>query len=128
MSVNPAINKEYLVFEDTRQKIMLLLRNGRVMTVAQIKKLFFEDALKSYSINPIDKRKLIVRTYGAIHHHVKLLRLAGLIQQVEFNDKKGKYKGYKITETGSKIIDAIAGLRKQSSISISLTPEGGLNG
>jgi len=90
-----------LLFEDTRQKICMLLLNGRVMTTAQIKDTFW---------NGTPPKR---RSWATFKHHIELLAAQGMVEPV-LMDVKSKYKAYKITEKGKVLLDGILGIQKKA--------------
>lgn len=90
-----------LLFEDTRQKICMLLLNGRVMTISQIKDVFWNG-------NPPRHR-----SWATFKHHMEKLQEHGMIEPVLI-DVKSKYKAYKITDKGKMLTDGILGIQKKA--------------
>lgn len=90
-----------LLFEDTKQKICMLLLNGRVMTISQMKDTF-------WNMTPPKRR-----SWATFKYHIKLLELNGMVEPV-LTDVKSKYKAYKLSDKGKLLLDGILGIQKKA--------------
>jgi DNA-binding transcriptional ArsR family regulator len=101
----------FLIMEKTRRRILMILRNNRIMTITEFREIIIDEKLKAM----VKSSKYEYGTsYPTIKHHFKLLEKAEMI--VCNNKKEGlKNKGYTITEKGKTVIDVYTGAFKSPS-------------
>jgi DNA-binding MarR family transcriptional regulator len=98
-----------LISQDTKQKILIYLRDGSLLTAPEFRKIVYNEYMLNLH-NPKKIRKRGGYSYDNIYKHFKSLEAAGYISVAisegsSDGKKKWTKKAYQITEAGKQAIE-----------------------